>query len=161
MDTIVCLRCGTENPDDVVNCKECRINLKWASENLEVDDLVKQSQEVLTGAQLERSSLDWGDKISIGCSSLLGLILFVLLVILSPLRNTAGIFLPFLSSFGFLLGWGIAYFIVKQEKAYYKANCHRICDRDITSYCLSWVTISFSSSLCWWYGTLNRRKSVI
>jgi hypothetical protein len=116
MDTIVCPRCGVENPDDVVNCKECRINLKWASENLEVDDSVKQSQEVLTGAQIERSTSDWRDKISIGCSSLLGLILFVLLVILSPLRNTAGLFLPFLSSFGFLLGWGIAYFIVKKRK---------------------------------------------
>jgi hypothetical protein len=34
MDTVTCPRCGTVNPTDAMNCKHCRINLKFARENL-------------------------------------------------------------------------------------------------------------------------------
>jgi len=29
-----CPKCGHINPDDAVNCQECRVNLAWAKENL-------------------------------------------------------------------------------------------------------------------------------
>ncbi len=36
MDTITCPKCGTINPASATNCKKCRINLKFAVENLEI-----------------------------------------------------------------------------------------------------------------------------
>jgi hypothetical protein len=33
MDTIVCPKCGTENPANTMNCKHCRINLQFAIEH--------------------------------------------------------------------------------------------------------------------------------
>ncbi len=33
MDTVICPRCGSENRADAMNCRECRINLKFAFEN--------------------------------------------------------------------------------------------------------------------------------
>lgn len=33
MTTIICPKCGTENPADAVNCKNCKVNLKYALEH--------------------------------------------------------------------------------------------------------------------------------
>ena len=33
MATIICPKCGTENPADAMNCKNCRVNLKYALEH--------------------------------------------------------------------------------------------------------------------------------
>lgn len=35
MDAIVCPKCGTENPGDAMNCKHCKINLRFALEHPE------------------------------------------------------------------------------------------------------------------------------
>jgi hypothetical protein len=35
MDTIICPKCGTENPASLMNCKHCRINLRFAVEHPE------------------------------------------------------------------------------------------------------------------------------
>jgi hypothetical protein len=35
MNSVVCPRCGTENPASATNCRECRINLKFALEHPE------------------------------------------------------------------------------------------------------------------------------
>lgn len=33
MDTIICPKCGTENPANTMNCRNCRINLQFALEH--------------------------------------------------------------------------------------------------------------------------------
>jgi hypothetical protein len=33
MNTIICPKCGTENPANTMNCKNCRVNLKFALEH--------------------------------------------------------------------------------------------------------------------------------
>jgi ribosomal protein L40E len=33
VDTIVCPKCGTENPADATNCSHCRVNLRFAAEH--------------------------------------------------------------------------------------------------------------------------------
>lgn len=35
MTTVICPKCGTENPSDAVNCRKCRIILKLALEHAE------------------------------------------------------------------------------------------------------------------------------
>jgi len=35
MDTVTCPRCGTENPASAVNCRDCRVNLRFALEHPE------------------------------------------------------------------------------------------------------------------------------
>jgi hypothetical protein len=35
MDTIICPKCGTENPASLMNCRHCRINLRFAVEHPE------------------------------------------------------------------------------------------------------------------------------
>ena len=57
MENITCPRCGTVNPANAVNCKQCRINLKFALQNpSEVERLKKEEQERLE--QQERLKQD-------------------------------------------------------------------------------------------------------
>jgi hypothetical protein len=46
MDKITCPKCGTENLQGALNCKECRINLKFALENL---DEIERSEQDASG----------------------------------------------------------------------------------------------------------------
>jgi hypothetical protein len=41
MDTIICPKCGTENPAIAMNCKNCRINLQFALEHPEEIERLK------------------------------------------------------------------------------------------------------------------------
>jgi hypothetical protein len=45
MTTVICPKCGTENLADAMNCKECRINLKFALEHSEEIEAVTISSE--------------------------------------------------------------------------------------------------------------------
>src|SRR3990170_2758767 len=45
MSTITCPRCGTENPANAMNCKQCRINLKFALENPGAIEHYKQREQ--------------------------------------------------------------------------------------------------------------------
>lgn len=42
MTTIICPKCGTENPPNATNCKNCRINLKFALEHPEEFERAKE-----------------------------------------------------------------------------------------------------------------------
>ena len=44
MTTVICPKCGTENLADAINCKECRINLRWAAENLGDIEQIKKDE---------------------------------------------------------------------------------------------------------------------
>jgi tetratricopeptide (TPR) repeat protein len=44
MDTIICPKCGTANPADAVNCKQCRINLQFALQNPAEIERIKQEE---------------------------------------------------------------------------------------------------------------------
>jgi hypothetical protein len=45
MDTITCPKCGTENPANAMNCKKCKVNLKFALANPDVAKGITQSIE--------------------------------------------------------------------------------------------------------------------
>lgn len=49
MTTIICPKCGTENPADAMNCKNCRINLKFALEHL--GEMESTEPRTVQGAQ--------------------------------------------------------------------------------------------------------------
>ena len=56
MITITCPRCGTENSNEAMNCKQCQINLKYALEHPEEIKTLKQRdqesiQESITKSQ--------------------------------------------------------------------------------------------------------------
>jgi hypothetical protein len=64
MDTIICPKCGTENPVSAMNCKRCRINLRFAMEHPEQIERVK-----LEATQREEDSTQ--QAISQGATSIL------------------------------------------------------------------------------------------
>ena len=41
MTTIICPKCGTENPANAMNCKHCRINLQFAVEHADQNESAK------------------------------------------------------------------------------------------------------------------------
>lgn len=50
MTTITCPRCGTENSNEAINCKQCQINLKYALEHPEKNEAFKQRDKGLVTA---------------------------------------------------------------------------------------------------------------
>jgi hypothetical protein len=80
---------------------------------VEEEERIEQNHEVFTGAQIERSSLNWRDKIRIGVSSLLGFILCGFLWLSVPAFDNIGLYLLPL---GFLLGGGTAYYNITKRK---------------------------------------------
>ena len=58
MNTIICPKCGTENSADALNCKQCRINLKFALEHPEEIEHIKQGtqrEQVLATTSQQRT----------------------------------------------------------------------------------------------------------
>ncbi len=45
MDLVVCPKCGTENPANAMNCKNCRINLRFALEHPDEIERTKREEE--------------------------------------------------------------------------------------------------------------------
>jgi uncharacterized membrane protein len=59
MTTVICPKCGTENPYGAVNCEKCRIILKLALDYAEVNEPVEQhQQESLAAHKIEDNLLD-------------------------------------------------------------------------------------------------------
>ena len=65
-DYCFCPKCGTENLDDAVNCKKCRINLEWAIEHIEEDNAIKQSYQETKQKKRKRRQVD-GSKVMSPC----------------------------------------------------------------------------------------------
>jgi len=66
MDTIICPKCGTENPAGAMNCRNCRINLRFALEHPDQIEGAKHAaaprdeaptQQAASQATLRRSAL--------------------------------------------------------------------------------------------------------
>lgn len=73
MDTIVCPKCGTENPANTMNCKQCRINLQFAVEH---PDQIESAKSEVT--QQEEDSTQ--QTVSIGANRAIVFALLLLLV---------------------------------------------------------------------------------
>jgi len=48
MDMIICPECGTENPTNAINCKQCQTNLKFAFENPKEIEHIQQPAQGLS-----------------------------------------------------------------------------------------------------------------
>jgi hypothetical protein len=79
MDTIICPKCGTENPASAMNCRHCRINLRFAVEHPEQIGSTK-----LEATQREEDSTQ--QAVSQGATSILAR------VVLGALSLVVGIF---------------------------------------------------------------------
>jgi hypothetical protein len=67
METIICPKCGTGNPANAMNCRHCRVNLKFALEH--ADEVERSKQEAIQTAG-EETGLPVGaavEEISRGC----------------------------------------------------------------------------------------------
>lgn len=53
MTTVTCPKCGTENPANAMNCKNCKINLKYALEHLEEMEFAWEHPDVLERTKQE------------------------------------------------------------------------------------------------------------
>jgi hypothetical protein len=73
MDTIVCPKCGTENPANAMNCRYCGINLQFAIEH--PDQIESAEPEVTQGEEDSTQKA-----VSRGATSILVFALFLLLV---------------------------------------------------------------------------------
>lgn len=72
MATIICPKCGTENPANAMNCKNCRINLNLALEHPDMLESVKQDTVQEMG---ERKEVPFQKKArNIGCFIILALV---------------------------------------------------------------------------------------
>ena len=107
----ICPACSTENHPSKDYCRKCGAKLSEDTiGTVRKASVTEEGPNIIEGENRERSSLTWVQKIFIGFSSLLGLILTGL--VFDDLGDGVFYVLPF----GFLLGWGIAYFIIKKRK---------------------------------------------
>jgi hypothetical protein len=100
MDTIICPKCGTENPASAMNCRHCRINLRFA-----VDHPEQIGSTKLEAAWLEEDSTQ--QTVSQGATGILAR------VFLGALSLVVGIFaIVLLFVIGEGTGSGVAAYVV-------------------------------------------------
>ena len=58
MTTVICPKCGTENPSDAVHCRKCRIILKMALEQVDNNEVSTRETEpdVILNSRVSRDS---------------------------------------------------------------------------------------------------------
>ncbi|MEM3514990.1 MAG: hypothetical protein QXQ64_08460 [Candidatus Bathyarchaeia archaeon] len=79
MATVICPKCGTKNPANAMNCKNCRINLKFALEHPDMFEPVKQDtvQEIEEMEEIEEVPFQKKAR-NIGCFIILALVCSVI-----------------------------------------------------------------------------------
>ncbi len=69
MATVICPKCGTTNPDNAMNCQQCRINLKFALENLDEIGRQKRREQGLPEMPEQASNVIQSEKSRITCQN--------------------------------------------------------------------------------------------
>ena len=115
MDAIICPKCGTENPASAMNCKHCRINLRFAVDHPEQIESTKleatQREDDSTQQTVSQAAPSLLARVFLGALSLVvGIFAIVLLFVIGEGTGSGVAAYAVISLIFALLAFGLAKF---------------------------------------------------